>query len=113
SLALGVDARTAAATWPRECSRVESHHLPTGTVAAHEHSEQSLARHLRRAEEIADEAAAAEAAYDPKSPELDELFPPRPTSMCSYCDFVRHCPEGRAAAPARDSWSGLADLPLD
>lgn len=42
---------------------------------------------------------------------LDEVFPPRPGRQCGWCDYSRHCPEGRAASPARASWDGLGDLP--
>ena len=45
---------------PAPCRRVELHHLPTGTVAAHEHTEESLARHVRRAEQTAADVMAAE-----------------------------------------------------
>ena len=36
-------------TLRRPCSRVELHHLPSGTVAAFEHTDRSLANHVRRA----------------------------------------------------------------
>jgi putative RecB family exonuclease len=35
-------------TLRRPCSRVELHHLPSGTVASFEHTERSLANHVRR-----------------------------------------------------------------
>src|SRR4051794_31958364 len=40
-------------TLRRPCSRVELHHLPSGTVAFFEHTDRSLANHVRRAEDIA------------------------------------------------------------
>ena len=39
------------------CRLVELHHLPTGEVAIWEHTDDSLGRHLRRAEEIAEARA--------------------------------------------------------
>jgi hypothetical protein len=36
------------------------------------------------------------------------LFPPRPSRGCTYCDFRRHCPEGRAAADDVEPWALLA-----
>src|SRR5690606_3633912 len=63
SLALAIYAISASRMLRLPCSRVELHHVPTGAVAAWEHTEDSLARHLRRAEEIAEEAAAADEAY--------------------------------------------------
>src|SRR4051794_26578105 len=40
-------------TLRRPCSRVELHHLPSGTVASFEHTDRSLANHVRRAADIA------------------------------------------------------------
>ncbi|MCP9983164.1 RecB family exonuclease [Actinomadura madurae] len=166
SLALAIYAVAASRVLRRPCHRVELHHLPSGEVAVWEHTDESLARHMRRAEQIAEEAAAADEAYKAlpgvcggssptggralpggvgvvphrgqgssggcggSSPHggrgecpraeaargevehgpYDELFPPRPGNLCSWCDFARHCPEGREAAPRKDPW---AALPVD
>ena len=40
---------------------------------------------------------------------FDERFPARPGRLCSWCDFARHCPEGREAAPRKDPWAALPD----
>jgi putative RecB family exonuclease len=107
SRALALYALAAARTLRRVCRRVELHHLPSGTVAAAEHDDTSLARHRRRAEESAVEMAAAQDALaaggDPEA-----LFPPAPGPQCSRCDFRRSCPEGRSAAPPLDPWALLA-----
>lgn len=107
SQALALYALAAARTLRRPCHQVELHHLPTGTVLAWEHTAESLTRHLTRAEEAADELAlrvdTLAAGGDP-----EVLFPPRPGRQCSWCDFRRHCPEGRATAPDIDPWSLLA-----
>ncbi|HJX42862.1 MAG TPA: PD-(D/E)XK nuclease family protein [Geodermatophilus sp.] len=93
-------------TLRRPCRRVELHHLPSGTVAAFEHTERSLANHVRRAEDVAaDIAVAAQRAEDGVPP--DEAFPAAPGRQCGWCDFRSSCPEGRAAAPARETWSFL------
>jgi RecB family exonuclease len=130
SLALAIYAVAASRVLRRPCRRVELHHLPSGEVAVWEHTDESLARHIRRAEQIAAEAAAADDAYReiagpaagrraavprPRDGEVDhgpydELFPPRPGNLCSWCDFARHCPEGREAAPRKEPW---AALPVD
>ena len=102
SLALAIYAAAAAKTLRRDCVRVELHHLPTGDVVEWSHSTESLDRHLRRAEDIAAEAVAAEQSGD------DAAFPPNPGPMCGWCDFSAHCPEGRAAQAPRVSWAGLA-----
>jgi putative RecB family exonuclease len=92
----------------RRCIRVELHHLPTGTVAAHDHTPESLARQLRRAEQTAADAMAAESAAAGGAP-VDEAFPPAPGALCGWCDYRRVCPEGAAAAPAREPWAAMAD----
>jgi RecB family exonuclease len=102
SLALAVYALAAARTLRRRCVSVELHHLPTGDVIRWDHTDETLARQLQRAEDIAMEAAAAETKGD------DEAFPPRPGPMCGWCDFAAHCPEGRAACAPHASWAGLA-----
>ena len=124
SLALAVYVVAARRTLRRRSRRVELHHLPTGTVAAFEHSEESLGRHLRRAEEIAHDASAADtvwreqlsplaedaAAGDADAIEaIDAVLPPVVGPMCAWCDFRQQCPEGRAASEPLQPWAGLAD----
>ena len=109
SLALALYALAASRVLKRPCHRVELHHLPTGQVLAWSHSDESLARHLGRAEAIARECAAAdEQMRDGLPPERhDEVFPPRPSPSCGWCDYLRHCPEGTAAAVTRRPWDGV------
>lgn len=109
SLALALYALAAARVLRRDCHRVELHHLPSGDVAAWDHSDATLARHLRRAEEIAQECAEADAAFRTglAAEDLDRVFPPRPGPVCAWCDFSRHCPEGRELYPPRNPWDGL------
>ncbi|WP_052423603.1 RecB family exonuclease [Nonomuraea candida] len=131
SLALAVYAVAASTMMRTPCRTVELHHLPTGEIVEWRHTEESLARHLGRAEEVAMEASAADERYralvsapqgtrrapadrQPAGPaavpaEIDELFAPSPGPICSWCDFRRHCPEGRAAGPDRQPWDGLAE----
>jgi RecB family exonuclease len=105
SLALAMYAYASTRQFRRTCHRVELHHLPSGTVAAHEHTEQSLERHVGRAEDTAKDIVAAEKAMaaggDP-----DQVFPTQPGALCSWCDFKRVCPAG-ASAPTREPWSGI------
>ncbi|TDC60003.1 PD-(D/E)XK nuclease family protein [Actinomadura sp. GC306] len=140
SLALAIYAVAASRVLRRPCHRVELHHLPSGEVAAWDHTDESLDRHIRRAEGIAAEAAEADEGYramtggrpsakgrasaggvpKPRAADArpatvdhtpyDELFPPRTGNLCSWCDFARHCPEGQQAAPRKDPW---AALPVD
>lgn len=121
SMALALYALAAARVLRRRCRRVELHHLPSGQIAVWEHTDETLTRHLRRAEQIAAQAAAADHAYRTRLPAprsapgeavdhapFDEVFPARPGALCAYCDFARHCPEGLVAAPRKDPWSTLA-----
>ena len=63
SLALALYALAAGRTFRRDCVRVELHHVPSGEVIAHDHTAESLQRHLARAEAIGAEAGAAEPAF--------------------------------------------------
>jgi len=109
SMALALYALAASRVLRRPCQRVELHHLPSGQVLAWSHSEASLARHLGRAEGIAQECAAADERLRDGLPaeRYDEVFPPRPSAWCGWCDYLRHCPEGAAAAVTRRPWDGL------
>ena len=111
SLALALYALAAARVLRKPCVRVELHHLPSGEVAGHDHTAETLQRHLGRAESIAAEAAAADAAYRAGLDEegLDRVFAPTVSASCRWCDFSRHCPEGRSAFPAAASWAALAE----
>jgi RecB family exonuclease len=115
SLALALYALACRRTLRAPCVKVELHHLPTGSVVAHEHTDESLARHLGRAEAIAAEAqtstAALAAGGDP-----EELFPARAGPLCGWCDHLRSCAPGLAAAGApKRPWAGLPDdvMPTD
>jgi RecB family exonuclease len=110
SMALALYALAAGRVLRRPCHRVELHHLPSGEILAWSHTEESLARHLGRAEGIAEELAAADEQFRGGLPadRYDEVFPPRTGPSCGWCDYRRHCPEGIQAAPARRPWDGLA-----
>jgi putative RecB family exonuclease len=106
SQALALYAFAASKVFRRPCRRVELHHLPTGTVAAHEHTPESLERHVRRAEETAADIMAAEKAVaggaDP-----DVEFPVNPSSLCGWCDFRKVCPAGVAG---KEPWTAVEHL---
>jgi putative RecB family exonuclease len=95
-------------TLRRACHRVELHHLPSGTVTAFEHTDESLARQVGRAEQTADDIVTATDTLA-SGADADDVFPPAPGPGCSWCDFRQHCPEGRAASADLDPWAGLAD----
>jgi RecB family exonuclease len=88
------------------CHDVELHHLPTGTIARHTHTDESLARHLGRADEIGLEIRDATRALE-QGGDADRLFPATPGPLCGWCDYRSLCPTGAAATPERDPWVGV------
>ena len=95
-------------TLRRPCSRVELHHLPSGTVAAFEHTDRSLANHVRRAEDTAEDIERATEALH-AGEDADAAFPAVPGRQCGWCDFRSSCAPGRAAGPQPETWSFLAE----
>jgi putative RecB family exonuclease len=109
SLALALYVVAAERTLHQRCRRVELHHLPTGDVAAFEHTPESLGQHLERAGQTAtDIIAATDTVAGGADPA--EVFEPAPGPACSWCDFRRLCLEGQAVSTARKSWDGLGTL---
>ncbi len=96
SLALAIYALAAERTLRKPCRTVELHHLPSDTQVSYRHNDQSLARHIKRAEAIAIEARRAVAGDD---------FPATPGALCGYCDYARICTDADRA-PAQP-WAGL------
>ena len=107
SQALAMYAVASSRTLRMPCTKVELHHLPTGTVAAAEHTPETLRRHLERAEETAGDIRLATDTLDAGG-DGDILFPARPERRCSWCDFRPSCAEGQQAAPGLQSWELLA-----
>jgi RecB family exonuclease len=107
SQALALYVLGARRTLRRACRRVELHHLPTGSVAAFEHTDESLQRHLDRAEQTAADIVTATDTLAAGA-DVDDVFPPVPSHACGWCDFRQLCPEGRAVSPDLEPWAGLA-----
>jgi hypothetical protein len=107
SQALALYVLGARRTLRRACRRVELHHVPTGSVAAFEHTDESLQRHLDRAEQTAADIVSATDTLAAGA-HVDEVFPPVPSNACAWCDFRQLCPEGRAGSPELEPWAGLA-----
>lgn len=107
SAALALYAEATSRTLRRPCRRVELHHLPSGVEVGFDHTPESLARQVSRADALAGDIAAATRAWAARRVALDEAFPARPGPLCSWCDYRAHCPEGRAAAPERSPWAAL------
>lgn len=103
----------AAAVWKmfrRRCVRVELHHVPSGTVASHEHTDASLTRKVAEAESIAQDVRGADADFADKGTD-SARFPPRLSALCAWCDYRAWCPEGQRVGPEKSSWAALEDQP--
>ena len=109
SLALALYAICVQRTLRRPCHRVELHHVPSGVVAAWEHSDEALTRQLRRVDQIAQDIREQEMRVAQGEP-VDEVYPPSPGGLCSFCGYRDMCPEGTQARPARQPWEGLPTL---
>jgi RecB family exonuclease len=116
SLALAMYVLGTRRTLRANARRVELHHLPSGEELGFDHTEESLRRHLGRAESIADEAGAADELFKAglaDAGEVDRVFPARTGSLCGWCDFQRQCPQGLAASPTKRSWDAVEELALE
>jgi len=105
SAALALYAFAATRVFRRPCRQVELHHLPTGTVAAADLTDQSIDRQVRRAEATAADIRTAERAVTAGA-EPDEAFPTTPGPQCGWCDYRRACPVGRDA-PGKEPWAAV------
>ena len=106
SLPLALYAAAAWTMFRRRCVTVELHHVPTGTVAAHTHTGESLQRKLDEADSIAHDVRAADASFR-RLGTLSPAFPPLPSPLCTWCDYRAACPEGQRMGPEKSSWAAL------
>jgi len=109
SLALALYTAAAERTFRQRCRRVELHHLPTGQVSVWEHTSESLAQHVERAEQTATDIIAC---VDTVAGGADpvEVFEPNPGPGCAWCDYRKLCPEGQAVSNQVEQWAGLGEL---
>jgi putative RecB family exonuclease len=106
SLPMALYAVAVARMFRRPCARVELHHLSTGAVLTHKHTPETLARKLAEAESIASDLRKADAEYAEHGVE-SPLFAPQVSSICTWCDFRAHCPEGQRVGPEKSDWAAL------
>jgi len=106
SRALAIYALVTQRSLRRRAYEVQLHHLPSGTVATHRHTDESLARQMSRVDAIGRDIAVALAAGRQSD------FPASPGPLCGWCDFREGCPH-RAAVPAQPPWAGLPGAPDD
>lgn len=126
SLALAVYAAAARRTLRARSVRVELHHLPSGTRVGLTPDDAALTRQLARADSIGAEARDAETRWQADLAPLaeaaahgeahavdaiDAVLPPRPGTLCGWCDFREYCPEGSAAAPRKLPWEAVLSDP--
>ena len=106
SRALAMYAAVAQRALRRPTWEVELHHVPSGVIARHRHTSESLSRQMSRVESIGRDISAAEDSGD------DGHFPARPGSLCAWCDFRDHCPDSATVA-AVPRWAGLPESRSD
>jgi putative RecB family exonuclease len=107
SQALAIYAVAASHTLRKPCRKVELHHLPSGTIAAAEHTEESLRRQLVRAGQTAEDLRVAADTLE-EGGDAQALFPASTGKHCSWCDFRPSCAEGQQAALPAQPWELLA-----
>lgn len=116
SLALAFYATAVQQSLRKPCTEVALHHIPSGTVVSWRHDQEALDRHVRRAEQIADEMRGAEDTWAGRDADtdptalIDDVFPARPGALCGYCDFREMCSAGQAHVERREPWAGLAEI---
>ncbi|WP_370893635.1 RecB family exonuclease [Janibacter sp. GXQ6167] len=106
SLPLALYAGSVWKMFRRPCLKVELHHLPTGVIARHEHTPESLTRKVEEARSI---GADIDIARERLASGDEDPFPPRVGPICRWCDLRAHCPEGQAYGPEEPDWAGLPD----
>jgi RecB family exonuclease len=108
SLALAVYAAGAARVLRREVTRVELHHLPSGTVVGWDADEGWVSTHLDAADKTAATLDRLDAAFRAgmTAGEADAVFPAMVAARCGWCEFRSSCGPGRSVPPRR-AWDGL------
>jgi hypothetical protein len=89
---------------------VELHHVPSGEVAAFEHTAGSLRRHLDDADAVAAELDRLDErhAAGMGRADADAAFPARVAPRCGGCDFRSVCRPG-SVVPSLPPWAGVED----
>ena len=110
SMALALYALAAGRALRRPAHRVELHHLPTGEVLAWSHTDESLARHLGRAEDIAEECAAADERLRGGLPAdaLRRGIPAAPRPVLRMVRLPAALPGRHGRRVPRRPWDGLS-----
>jgi hypothetical protein len=104
SRALAIYALITSRSLRRPAFEVQLHHVPSGVVAIHRHTPESLARQLSRVDAIGRDIAVAEDSG------AVEDFPTAPGPLCGWCDYRDLCPDS-GVVPAQVRWAGLPESP--
>ena len=99
SLALGLYAAAVWKMFRRRTLRVELHHVPTGTVAAHEHTPESLTRKVEQARSIARDARRADLDFAELGESSAALPAPARARCAGGATCARTAPRARRPAP--------------
>lgn len=113
SRTLALYAAAAEATLRRQSLRVELHHLPTGSIAVWRHDEAGRDRQVRRAAQVAADCREVEDSLAAGG-SAEQLFPPRTSTLCTWCDYQSSCAEGMEMGPPVKPWAALEpDTPVE
>jgi len=85
----------------RDVSRIAVEHLPTGRRAETRRDPDRLAADWTAIVDIVDGIRS------------EELFAPRPTSLCRWCDYLTACPEGQRTVQVPNAEPERAPLPAE
>ena len=101
SLPLSLYAMAASAVLSRDVSRIAVEHLPSGRRAETTRDAARLAADWKAIVDIVDEIR------------KESVFPPRPGSLCRWCDYLTACPEGQRTVHVANEAPERAPLPLE
>jgi putative RecB family exonuclease len=101
SLPLSLYAMATSAVLSKDVSRIAVEHLPTGRRAETMRDPQRLAADWKAIVDIVDEIR------------TQTLFPPRPGSLCRWCDYLTACPEGQRIVQVPNVEPERAPLPSE
>ena len=99
SRALAIYSIVAERSLRRTARVVQLHHVPSGVVVEHRHTDESLARHLSRADAMGRDMAVAIATGE-------SAFATSPGPLCGWCDNRDRCPDS-GQVPPQVPWAGL------
>jgi len=101
SLPLSLYAMAASAVLSRDISRIAVEHLPTGRRAETMRDPERLAADWRSIVDIVNEIRS------------ETVFPPKPGSLCRWCDYLTACPEGQRTVQVPNVEPERAPLPSE